>query len=112
MLSLDQEVGLSDALLLEPPTEEAFVSNLHQRFKRDLIYVRPCLFYVLTPMVINTLRNEEPSQSRALLLADNAIEASSPMLVLIRTITVYLRAVVCCYCAMHVKARRLAVVQH
>ncbi|KAL1422174.1 hypothetical protein MTO96_022386 [Rhipicephalus appendiculatus] len=38
VLSLDQEVGLSDALLLEPPTEEAFIANLHQRFKRDLIY--------------------------------------------------------------------------
>ncbi|KAL3205461.1 hypothetical protein MRX96_040829 [Rhipicephalus microplus] len=34
----DEEVGLSDALLLEPPTEEAFIANLHQRFKRDLIY--------------------------------------------------------------------------
>lgn len=29
---------MSDALLLEPPTEEAFIANLHQRFKRDLIY--------------------------------------------------------------------------
>ncbi|XP_067131033.1 unconventional myosin-Ib isoform X1 [Centruroides vittatus] len=38
VLSLDQEVGVSDATLLDPLTEEAFIANLHQRFKRDQIY--------------------------------------------------------------------------
>ncbi|XP_022240517.1 unconventional myosin-Ib-like isoform X3 [Limulus polyphemus] len=38
VLSLDQEVGVSDAVLLDPLTEEAFIANLHQRFKRDQIY--------------------------------------------------------------------------
>ncbi|GAB6030643.1 hypothetical protein CHUAL_007499 [Chamberlinius hualienensis] len=37
-LSLDLEVGVSDALLLESLTEDSFISNLHQRFKRDQIY--------------------------------------------------------------------------
>jgi len=36
----EQEVGVADTLQLEPLTEEAFVANLQQRFKRDLIYVR------------------------------------------------------------------------
>ncbi|CAB3388404.1 Hypothetical predicted protein [Cloeon dipterum] len=34
----EQEVGVADTLQLEPLTEEAFVANLQQRFKRDLIY--------------------------------------------------------------------------
>ncbi|GFY19724.1 hypothetical protein TNCV_4648961 [Trichonephila clavipes] len=39
VLSLDQEIGASDAVQLDPLTEEAFIANLHQRFKRDQIYV-------------------------------------------------------------------------
>ncbi|KAG8177886.1 hypothetical protein JTE90_001718 [Oedothorax gibbosus] len=38
VLSLDQEIGASDAVLLDPLTEDAFIANLHQRFKRDQIY--------------------------------------------------------------------------
>lgn len=38
LLSLDQEVGTSDAVLLDNLTEEAFLANLAQRFKRDQIY--------------------------------------------------------------------------
>lgn len=39
VLSLDQEVGAWDSVLLDPLTEETFIANLHQRFKRDHIYV-------------------------------------------------------------------------
>lgn len=38
MLSLEQEVGAWDSVLLEPLSEESFIANLHQRFKRDHIY--------------------------------------------------------------------------
>ncbi|CAM1324369.1 MYO1A (predicted) [Pycnogonum litorale] len=38
VLSLDQEIGFSDAVVLHPLSEEAFIANLHQRYKRDLIY--------------------------------------------------------------------------
>ncbi|XP_028141300.1 unconventional myosin-Ib [Diabrotica virgifera virgifera] len=38
MLSLDQEIGAWDSVLLEPLTEDSFVTNLQQRFKRDHIY--------------------------------------------------------------------------
>ncbi|XP_063230710.1 unconventional myosin-Ia isoform X2 [Bacillus rossius redtenbacheri] len=38
VLSLDQEVGAWDSVLLEPLSEETFIANLHQRFKRDHIY--------------------------------------------------------------------------
>lgn len=34
------QVGVCDAVLLDPLTEDAFVSNLLLRFKRDQIYVR------------------------------------------------------------------------
>lgn len=39
LLSLEQEVGAWDSVLLDPLTEDSFISNLHQRFKRDHIYV-------------------------------------------------------------------------
>lgn len=38
MLSLEQEIGAWDSVLLEPLTEESFITNLQQRFKRDQIY--------------------------------------------------------------------------
>lgn len=38
MLSLEQEVGAWDSVLLEPLTEDSFITNLQQRFKRDQIY--------------------------------------------------------------------------
>ncbi|PSN37289.1 Unconventional myosin-Ib [Blattella germanica] len=38
VLSLDQEVGAWDSVLLDPLTEDSFITNLHQRFKRDHIY--------------------------------------------------------------------------
>jgi myosin-1 len=39
VLCLDQEVGQRDATFIDPLTEDAFIANLHQRFKRDQIYV-------------------------------------------------------------------------
>nr|CAD7425308.1 unnamed protein product [Timema monikensis] len=41
VLTLDQEVGAWDSVLIEPLTEETFIANLHQRFKRDHIYEKP-----------------------------------------------------------------------
>ncbi|CAG9766650.1 unnamed protein product [Ceutorhynchus assimilis] len=38
MLSLNQEVGAWDTVLLDPLTEDSFIGNLQQRFKRDHIY--------------------------------------------------------------------------
>lgn len=37
-LGLEKEVGAWDSVLLEPLTEDNFISNLLQRFKRDHIY--------------------------------------------------------------------------
>lgn len=39
ILSLDQEVGAWDSVLLDPLNAETFIANLHMRFKRDHIYV-------------------------------------------------------------------------
>lgn len=39
ILSLDQEVGAWDSVLLDPLNLETFMSNLHQRYKRDHVYV-------------------------------------------------------------------------
>ncbi|XP_019763292.2 unconventional myosin-Ib [Dendroctonus ponderosae] len=38
MLNLNQEVGAWDTVLLDPLTEDSFIANLQQRFKRDHIY--------------------------------------------------------------------------
>lgn len=38
MHSLDQEIGTWDSVLLEPLSEDTFITNLQQRFKRDHIY--------------------------------------------------------------------------
>ncbi|GAB0093119.1 unconventional myosin-Ib [Sergentomyia squamirostris] len=38
MPNVEQEVGNWDSVLLENPTEDNFISNLHQRYKRDHIY--------------------------------------------------------------------------
>lgn len=38
MHSLDQEIGTWDSVLLEPLSEDSFITNLQQRFKRDHIY--------------------------------------------------------------------------
>ncbi|GLH07215.1 Uncharacterized protein GBIM_12734 [Gryllus bimaculatus] len=38
VLSLGQEVGAWDAVLLEPLSEDSFTANLQARFKRDHIY--------------------------------------------------------------------------
>ncbi|RZC34920.1 unconventional myosin-Ia, partial [Asbolus verrucosus] len=38
MHNLEQEVGAWDSVLLEPLTEDTFIGNLQQRFKRDHIY--------------------------------------------------------------------------
>jgi myosin-1 len=35
----ENNVGVSDAVLLHPLTEEDFISNLHNRFNHDQIYV-------------------------------------------------------------------------
>lgn len=45
-LSLDQEIGASDAVLLDPLTEDTFIANLHQRFKRDQIYVSYFIYFI------------------------------------------------------------------
>lgn len=37
--NMEQEIGSWDSVLLENLSEESFINNLHQRYKRDLIYV-------------------------------------------------------------------------
>lgn len=39
MPNLEQDIGSWDSVLLENLTEDSFISNLHQRYKRDHIYV-------------------------------------------------------------------------
>uniref|UniRef100_A0A182UR23 Myosin motor domain-containing protein n=1 Tax=Anopheles merus TaxID=30066 RepID=A0A182UR23_ANOME len=36
--NMEQEIGSWDSVLLENLSEESFINNLHQRYKRDLIY--------------------------------------------------------------------------
>lgn len=36
---MEQEIGTWDSVLLENLTEDNFISNLHQRYKKDHIYV-------------------------------------------------------------------------
>jgi myosin-1 len=40
---LEHNVGISDAVLLDPLTEEAFIENLKKRFSHEQIYV--CIHY-------------------------------------------------------------------
>lgn len=42
---MEQEVGTWDSVLLENISEDSFISNIHQRYKRDCIYVS-CLKFV------------------------------------------------------------------
>lgn len=39
MPNLEHEIGCWDSVLLEILTEDSFINNLHQRYKRDQIYV-------------------------------------------------------------------------
>lgn len=36
---MEQEIGTWDSVLLENLSEDSFISNIHQRYKRDHIYV-------------------------------------------------------------------------
>ncbi|XP_017783623.1 PREDICTED: unconventional myosin-Ib isoform X2 [Nicrophorus vespilloides] len=59
---LEQEIGAWDSVLLEPLTEDTFVSNLHLRFKRDHIYT----------YIGNVLLSVNPYKKLALYSADLA----------------------------------------
>lgn len=48
-MPMEQEIGCWDSVLLENLTEENFINNLQQRFKRDNIYV--------SSILLNPLRN-------------------------------------------------------
>lgn len=39
MTNLNDNVGFWDSVLIENLTEETFISNIYQRYKRGLIYV-------------------------------------------------------------------------
>lgn len=58
VLSLDQEVGAWDSVLLDPLTEDSFIANLHQRFKRDHIYVSEQHFLVTEPWKAQSCPND------------------------------------------------------
>lgn len=53
ILSLDQEVGAWDSVLLDPLNSETFLNNLQQRFKRDHIYVSK--FFIIIKMCTSFL---------------------------------------------------------
>lgn len=36
---MEQEIGTWDSVLLENLSEDSFINNIHQRYKRDHIYV-------------------------------------------------------------------------
>jgi len=38
---MEQEIGTWDSVLLENLSEDSFINNIHQRYKRDHIYVSP-----------------------------------------------------------------------
>ncbi|XP_052866402.1 unconventional myosin-Ib [Anopheles cruzii] len=60
---MEQEIGSWDSVLLENLSEESFISNLHQRYKRDLIYTYIGTFLVaLNPY--KTLQIYSPEQVR------------------------------------------------
>ena len=47
MPHLEQEIGSWDSVLLDNPSEDSFINNLHQRYKRDNIYVSFITFQFL-----------------------------------------------------------------
>lgn len=47
MTNLEQEFGSWDSVLLENISEDYFISNLHQRYKRDQIYVSIIGFFLI-----------------------------------------------------------------
>lgn len=49
---MEQEIGSWDSVLLENLSEESFINNLHQRYKRDLIYVSTILPRVVVVVVL------------------------------------------------------------
>lgn len=49
---MDQEVCL-DSVLLENLTEDSFIGNLHQRYKRDNIYVIHIILFVIFSIQLN-----------------------------------------------------------
>ncbi|XP_035795364.1 unconventional myosin-Ib-like isoform X3 [Anopheles albimanus] len=61
--NMEQEIGSWDSVLLENLSEESFINNLHQRYKRDLIYTYIGTFLVaLNPY--KTLQIYSPEQVR------------------------------------------------
>lgn len=40
MPNFDENIGFWDSVLIENLTEESFVANLYQRYRKGLIYVR------------------------------------------------------------------------
>ncbi|XP_058119274.1 unconventional myosin-Ib [Anopheles ziemanni] len=63
MPNMEQEIGSWDSVLLENLSEESFINNLHQRYKRDLIYTYIGTFLVaLNPY--KTLQIYNPEQVR------------------------------------------------
>lgn len=62
MLGLEQETGVWDSVLLEPLSEDVFIANLQQRFKRDHIYT----------YIGNVLVSVNPYKKLALYSADLA----------------------------------------
>lgn len=44
---MEQEIGTWDSVLLENLSEDSFINNIHQRYKRDHIYVSDLIFTYL-----------------------------------------------------------------
>ena len=57
----DTDVGVWDSVLLELLTEDAFINNLHQRYKRDHIYVRVLKFGAYYHFFFNTCNLFRPT---------------------------------------------------
>ena len=49
----ENNVGVSDCVLLDPVTEDAFIENIKQRFNHDQIYVSGLLYVVLFCLFLN-----------------------------------------------------------
>lgn len=50
---MEQEVGTWDSVLLENISEDSFISNIHQRYKRDCIYVSLIIVEIVLRILID-----------------------------------------------------------
>lgn len=75
MTNLNDNVGFWDSVLIENLTEETFISNIYQRYKRGLIYVSKTTsdyskflykilrIHIMLTLELGSILNSEPTHN-------------------------------------------------